>query len=123
MIRQENLAVLIGILEVVVLLDIVIDGGLDNNKTLRRPKNGSTIHVMKKCIFVVAVKEENKKDLPLITELVKYTSVRIDHSECWPKVCWIIQNPELVLCEPNLLNSTSEKRKRNLLKCLVKFFN
>ncbi|GES99408.1 hypothetical protein GLOIN_2v1787651 [Rhizophagus clarus] len=38
MIRQENLAVLIGILEVVVLLDIVIDGGLDNNKTLRREK-------------------------------------------------------------------------------------
>ena len=34
-----------------------------------------------------------------------------DHSECWPEVCWIAQNPELVLHEPNLLNSTSEERK------------
>jgi hypothetical protein len=35
-----------------------------------------------------------------------------DHSECWPEVCWITQNPELVLCEPNLLNSTSEEQKK-----------
>ncbi|CAB5373721.1 unnamed protein product [Rhizophagus irregularis] len=73
----------------------------------------------KKCIFIAAVQGENKKDLPLTTESVKYAQVYGltkhlcgDHSECWPEVCWIAQNPELALCEPNLLNSTSEERKK-----------
>lgn len=35
-----------------------------------------------------------------------------DHSECWPEVCWIAQNPELALREPNLLNNTLEERKK-----------
>ncbi|RGB23835.1 hypothetical protein C1646_773936 [Rhizophagus diaphanus] len=76
--KQMEHAVLIGILEIVVpileetdmLLDIVVDGDLDSNKTLR----------------------ENKKDLPLTTESVKYAQVYGltkhlcgDHSEYWPE--------------------------------------
>ncbi|CAB4475362.1 unnamed protein product [Rhizophagus irregularis] len=156
--KQMEHAVLIGILEIVVpileetdmLLDIVVDGDLDSNKTLRgvkcvnkifpdlkhltrniRKKLNSKkweryshyedviLQYYKKCIFIAAVQGENKKDLPLTTESVKYAQVYGltkhlcgDHSECWPEVCWIAQNPELALCEPNLLNSTSEERKK-----------
>ncbi|RIA83055.1 hypothetical protein C1645_743352 [Glomus cerebriforme] len=78
------------------------------------------LHYYKKCIFAAAArKESNSEDLLPTTELVKHVQVYGltkhlcgNHSECWPEVCWITQNPELVLSEPNLLNSTSKEQKK-----------
>src|SRR5436305_8660564 len=78
------------------------------------------LHYYKKCIFAAAArKESNSKDLPPTIKLVKHTQVHGlakhlcgNHSECWPEVCWITQNPELVLSKPNFLNSTSKEQKK-----------
>ena len=73
----------------------------------------------KRCIFAAAARKESNEDLPLTTELVKHVQVYGlakhlcgDHSECWPEVCWITQNPELELSEPNLLHCTLEDQRK-----------
>ncbi|CAG8737380.1 2840_t:CDS:2, partial [Funneliformis caledonium] len=98
--KQMEHAVLISILEIMepvleendILLDIIVDGDLDSNKTLRRVKcinkifsdlkhltfkkwkyysryEDVILNYYKKCIFAAAVRKEYNKDLPLTTEL------------------------------------------------------
>ncbi|PKY59257.1 hypothetical protein RhiirA4_481847 [Rhizophagus irregularis] len=124
------------------LLDIVVDGDLDNNKTLREVKcvnqifpdlKHLTYNIRKKLnakkwehysryedvILQYYKKSSNNEDLPPTTELVKHLQIHgltkhlcDDYSECWPEVCWMTQNPELVLPEPNLLNCTPEEQEK-----------
>ncbi|CAB4432332.1 unnamed protein product [Rhizophagus irregularis] len=104
------------------LLDIVVDGDLDNNKTLREVKCVNQIFPdLKHLTYNIRKKlnASNNEDLPPTTELVKHLQIHgltkhlcDDYSECWPEVCWMTQNPELVLPEPNLLNCTPEEQEK-----------
>ncbi|PKC54544.1 hypothetical protein RhiirA1_542846 [Rhizophagus irregularis] len=35
--------------------------------------------------------------------------LRGDHEKCWPEVCWIVENPDLILPTPNLVDVNKDQ--------------
>ncbi|CAG8693076.1 8048_t:CDS:10 [Funneliformis caledonium] len=73
------------------LINVTIDGDLDSNKTLRN----------------VA-----EKDIRNVQTEGLFQHLCDNHELCWPKVCWIKNNPELQLLEPTLKFYTPYQREK-----------
>ncbi|CAG8656472.1 2986_t:CDS:1, partial [Funneliformis mosseae] len=65
------------------------------------------------CIYATSVRKadkeidassENKLKYVQVEGLIKY--LYKDHSLCWSEVCWIKDNPDIELKEPNLITYT-----------------
>ncbi|UZO20938.1 uncharacterized protein OCT59_013347 [Rhizophagus irregularis] len=69
------------------------------------------------CIYAAGARKADKEiDTPSEDEL-KYVQVEGlvrhlcgNHSLCWPEVCWIKENPDIELKEPNLITYTENQR-------------
>lgn len=72
-----------------------------------------------KCIYAASSRANNPEvSTPTDEELAwMYTEGLIhhlqgNHNKCWPKVCWIVENPDLSLPSPNLIGTDENQCKR-----------
>ncbi|CAG8547269.1 39847_t:CDS:2 [Gigaspora margarita] len=79
-----------------------------------------------KCIYAASSRADNPEvSTPTDEELAWiYTEglichLRGNHNKCWPEVCWIVENPDLILSSPNLIGADENQYKR-LLEFLKK---
>ncbi|CAB4422880.1 unnamed protein product [Rhizophagus irregularis] len=69
-----------------------------------------------RCVYAAASRANNPDiSTPTDAELAWMHTVRIvqhlrgNHEKCWPEVCWIVENPDLILPTPNLVDVNEDQ--------------
>ncbi|CAG8542566.1 2139_t:CDS:2, partial [Dentiscutata heterogama] len=82
-----------------------------------------------KCIYAASSRANNPEvSTPTDEELAwMYTEGLIyhlqgNHDKCWPKVCWIVENPDLSLPSPNLIEELTNSKFEPSFASLVSIF-
>ncbi|CAG8776853.1 21522_t:CDS:2, partial [Gigaspora margarita] len=123
------------LIEYNMVLGVAVDGDLNSNKTLADQPIVSKIFadlkhkattVRKKIAVYAACIRASDENYPPITDKdlhqMHYDTVVEhlfdNHSQCWSEICWKVDNPDLVLPEPNLVSKSSTQL--NALKTFLK---